>query len=989
MSAAHADDFRNPNGWIQGIYEGEARDSTATASTPTPSGYSLVDADQTAALMDDPSSGVGLDLYMGKLRSNLFGWETMLDLSNARPGGFTGGNEIGYLGAYLSEPSGIDLTSWNAEYVNTTRSPASSAVTSYALLNDIYADVGSGLDFIALDEICNWAETAHRPPAADPDRVPTSELRTFIDSLQIHVGAEAWAYWSELGALMLGMESWVMGGDPNSLQYLSDGESVGVTLPYTCTDNPPVGHLEFAGISFLHYDTAVIYTGDDFPGATYSGRNDLIMKVFAEDIGGIMQQVLPIDLDRLFLSSTSGSSPRQGHPFRTKHINEKVELFQSKNLYTDASPVLDCDGTPHDLSIEVQCDRGSVGVCDADGPGGVFQYIADVELTTLTLDCPEHFSANEFDDWFGSYGPIVGWIHQPGLHTPPGGSAAPEDVPSAGFVFAEGNPSTGIDLKYQPYLSYLYPTGYTPFDIAKLDIAYEDSGGNVNCPPVVEATFTDGTVDVLTPDFVSVRGMGAFRNISHVFEIDGVEHIYHKTVDNVLSWHTDAMMAERYQDSCEAAFGNMPMVAQSCFPLNGYAEGDDIGTLANIELDLDAGSPSIPIGTPYISQSNQGVRLFDRLASESGVLDSAITRYRYYNKIDPAAVSGYEGFNDDRHEMTRRALARQMTSMGEAVQYSTRSSGYDSFNLTYLESLSWKTQYESDYVRMVLGLTASGTTDGLSDGLVAGHFSLPWFEQQDGGAEISEFTERKKLNSTYDLNDPVDLNDDWQVMFFYPANKKLDAMPGWYQKFTYVDVRMEGDETFTFDWESYLCKGCDDATQDMVMEVQIFESGGSIPVGQLEWELGGSYSGTGAYPAYTRDGTPPEPPVVEVMLEKPVAGLDGFTTADITFGTDGAFFKEYRVEVVMYSTAAPPNARGGYFRLLDPSNEENVDSFVRIDYESGIVNSNNPSAGFPFAVSYGDSWKQTLDMQSCFSDYLTGAFLSSTVLGEWWFSCAW
>ncbi|MEL6349887.1 MAG: hypothetical protein AAFV53_42685, partial [Myxococcota bacterium] len=464
------------------------------------------------------------------------------------------------------------------------------------------------------------------------------------------------------------------------------------------------------------------------------------MKVFAEGDGGDRIQVLPIHQDVLY------DTGRQGHPLRTLDTKEKVELFMSQNLYQRNNPVLVCDGTPRALDIELQCNTPALGGCDRSGEDNSFLYIADVEMMLSGLECIENYVPHESAAWASNFGPIVGWVHDPGA------ASAPYTLPRADFVFAQRDPlSDDIELKVQPYLTYEISPGYTEAEIVSMTVDYGDAVSGLNVPPVVSVTYVDSTAASLTPNLRSVTSMAAFPD--SVVTESGISRARFKTASGLTVDYTDVEIRDAFETSLgelELAGQVTPQPEPPCYPVSGYFADQVVGELVAIELDLDTatGYDSSPTDSEFVSESNRDYRYLDRPVTEPGVLDSAIVRYTFPNfkSVPPGLSSTY---NVWRTFMTDRTLERQIAAMGEAIQFSTRSSTFDSYNLAYLETTSWVAEYRDASVRQVLN-----HAQALSDGLMAGLFSLSWYNQiEDVTSARGEFTERTQLNTTYDLND--------------------------------------------------------------------------------------------------------------------------------------------------------------------------------------------------------------------------------------------
>ncbi|MEL6346472.1 MAG: hypothetical protein AAFV53_25400, partial [Myxococcota bacterium] len=209
-----------------------------------------------------------------------------------------------------------------------------------------------------------------------------------------------------------------------------------------------------------------------------------------------------------------------------------------------------------------------------------------------------------------------------------------------------------------------------------------------------------------------------------------------------------------------------------------------------------------------------------------------------------------------------------------------------------------------------------------------------------------------------------DDRDDWQFKFFYPRAKKLDALPGWFQKYTIEDISIEPGDSFTIEWENYGCKSCSAAAPDMVLEYRVSDRSTGALIDADSWVFGEPQAGSNEskYPSRV-DSTGNE-----FFLPKPAQ-------------TEMPEFESgrYDVEIIMYSISNPSNWRGAYVRLVNTADEFNIVNSRTPVFESGLLGADPSLTAFPFETPYdtfnaaqrAGAWIESAQMQQCFSSVLT------------------
>ncbi|MEL6349920.1 MAG: hypothetical protein AAFV53_42855, partial [Myxococcota bacterium] len=682
-------------------------------------------------------------------------------------------------------------------------------------------------------------EYTRMPDVDVPARVPPDEVKDVIAKIQSTAPAgdadeiRVWGYLSPHGAMMVGPQAWALRGPWPAMQK---DQYVGMEFDYSCEEavikgSPPFDYEEKLTrytLSFLHYDTNV-YERKEGEGV-YTAIRDPIMRVYATDASGPLNPITPVRYDLLY------DSGRGGHPTHTPDREERVELFQSTNLIHPTDSPITCDGAPRAFSIRMECDAGECGKRPTPA-----QYISDVQLAYQTRGCLPISIVENGLNWYerapdplppqspppdpslpprhlSPLAPLIsGWLYTPGLIDGPR-----VILPKGGFLFERAGQTPGVnEVHYQEYLRYEIPGNqHVLDDIVSFTFDPGDEVVGYNIPPVVTATYTDGVQQPLDPVFVPVDQMGSFGNLfdSH----NGESAVGHFELSGDIEWFTDLTLRELLEASgllqLQRAFQvsgdpSAQTTVDDTWVIRDCDLGTVVGDSGTIKIDLDdevTATANVTLDTDgALSKSNAGFRYLENDDPTDTNLDGAVVRY----KIDTEDLDISSIESRHRYWMITASQERQMRSTQEAVRASGDSMLHRS--LSYVETAIWNSLPPStDWLTYMLQ-----SSNEYADGFVAGKFSLAFVdlnEQLTPDPTIeptyrSEYTEREKINPVLDKNDADvvrAVDDSWSVILYASADRKFDAVPGWFQKQRLEGVRLVDDEELYFEWANWGCADC-------------------------------------------------------------------------------------------------------------------------------------------------------------------------------------
>ena len=328
-----------------------------------------------------------------------------------------------------------------------------------------------------------------------------------------------------------------------------------------------------------------------------------------------------------------------------------------------------------------------------------------------------------------------------------------------------------------------------------------------------------------------------------------------------------------------------------CFPF----------TIQNIDVDSSQITDEYyPANSGQLSISNKDYRLFSTPDPDDS-LDGIVVRYTHNYIESDVSDTTFDTNNDDYYSYTYFdpiALKRIQTAVTDAVDPDDLG---EKVSLSYVETNSWILELDQDWVVSVLDASRRHT-----NGIIGGAFSLGWWNEDDNDRECcGEFTERTALHNVYDFNQSTETTDqistdNWDLYLFYSADRKIDAVPGWFQSWTKtIDAPTEG---LSFEWAVDACSGC---SSDTVIEVSGVDSN-NAKITQ----------------AWVLDENSAEPEF-----------LTGFPTPvpNLTF-TEGL----WDITVVMYTIDHPHDRRDAWFRLVNVD-DSTFDGFVPWNYYSGVL----------------------------------------------------
>jgi hypothetical protein len=416
--------------WVNGNWNAPVLNSDSTGAYTSPSGiygdskaYAAIDTDATAETMTtDLSMDIFVSSHARRYSSIDYDWLRLVDFAyDRRNSGYQYWPT--YIVSLIEEPDESGYTYeqvWTDDYVGNP--PSTGFTTGFEVLDDYYNNFESGLtspDALALDEVCNWAETAHRPYSVYNDRVETSDVRTFIDTIQAPQSSgglerEAWAYFSETAAMMIGIESWVLGPMPaDPYVGIGSGDYVGVEMPFPCARSSTqrggvTGQGFWSGdyyeilmgveLSYLHMDTTADADGNfDWDLA----QKKPFLTTHITRFPPFAPQTFTVPMDETFdyqapsTGSSSSTSDTESFPFYSARL-EGVQLLQEDDLFRPRGTngvaylkSLTCgvssSSVPNTLTIRANCNSPTTPIC-ASNEDTHFGYIADVERAYHTIN---------------------------------------------------------------------------------------------------------------------------------------------------------------------------------------------------------------------------------------------------------------------------------------------------------------------------------------------------------------------------------------------------------------------------------------------------------------------------------------------------------------------------------------------------------------------------------------------------------------------------